>query len=111
MDSLKDRKLFGINSLIDEFMQTLTKVRSDESSWSTEYFKNSSGQHWLEYVVDEHGFSRNLMVISPRLSTEELIEIAFSSLYPDEVSAAAPRLNLEEKEQLIESKFPSLLGH
>jgi hypothetical protein len=92
-----DRKFFGINTLIKEFEERLTKVGSFDGGWSTEYVENETERRWLKYVVDERGFFENLMLISPKPTTDELIDIAFSSPYPDEVSAAATRLNLEEQ--------------
>jgi hypothetical protein len=92
-----DRKLFGTNNLIKEFTERFTKVSTLDSGWSTEYVDSATGRHWLKYVVDDRGFFENMMLISPKPTTDELIEIAFTSPYPDEVSAAATRLNLEEQ--------------
>ncbi len=94
---MTDRKLFGTNKLINEFVERLTKVSSLDGGWSTEYVDRETGQHWLKYVVDDRGFFENLMLISPKPTTDELIDIAFSSPNPDEVSAAATRLNFEEQ--------------
>lgn len=94
---MTDRKLFGTNELIEQFKERLTKVNSLDGGWSTEYVDNKTGQHWLKYVVDDRGFFENIMLISPKPTTDELIDIAFSSPYPDEVSAAATRLNIEEQ--------------
>lgn len=94
---MTDRKFFGTNTLIKEFEVQLTKAGSFDGGWSTEYMENGTGRRWLKYVVDERGFFENLMLISPKPMTDELIDIAFSSPYPDEVSAAATRLNLEEQ--------------
>ncbi|MDO9612991.1 MAG: hypothetical protein Q7J86_00510, partial [Bacteroidota bacterium] len=45
------------------------------------------------------GFFRNLMLLSPAPTTDQLIDIAFTSEYPDEISAAATRLYIEEHEE------------
>jgi hypothetical protein len=95
---MTDRKLFGTNTLIDDFILKLKRIDSSDNSWSAEYVEVETGRRWLEYVVDERGFSRNLMLISPRPTTEDLIEIVFSSNHLDEVSAAATRLCLEEQQ-------------
>lgn len=94
---MKERKLFGTNTLIKEFVDRLTKVKTLDGGWASEYVDNETGQHWLKYVVDDRGFFENMMVKSPKPTTEELIDIAFTSQHPDEVSAAAFRLNLEEQ--------------
>lgn len=94
---MTDRKLFGTNKLIEDFIERLTKVHSLDGGWTTEYVDSETGQQWLKYVVDERGFFENLILISPKPTTDELIDIAFSSPYPDEVSAAATRLNIEEQ--------------
>jgi hypothetical protein len=98
MIQVTDRKLFGTNKLIEDFVKRLTKVHSHHGGWTTEYVDIETGQHWLKYVVDDRGFFENLIHISPKPTTDELIDIAFSSPYPDGVSAAATRLNLEEQE-------------
>jgi hypothetical protein len=92
-----DRKLFGTNLLIDNYTSQLTKIEDTDSGWSTKYFDDQTKQYWLKYVVDERGFSKNLMLISPAPTTDELIDIALTSKYPDEVSAAATRLCIEEQ--------------
>ena len=94
---MTDRKLFGTNNLINDFTQTLTKTETVDGGCATKYIDNTTGKQWLKYVVDDRGFFENLMLISPEPTTDELIEIAFNSYYPDEVSAAATRLNLEEQ--------------
>ena len=94
---MTDRKLFGTNKLIQDFTARLTKVSTLDGGWSTEYIDEETGKHWLKYVIDDRGFFENLMLISPKPTTDELIDIAFSSPNPDEVSAAATRLNFEEQ--------------
>jgi hypothetical protein len=91
-----DRKFFGTNSLINDFIQRLSKTETIDGGWATKYIDEATGQQWLKYVVDDRNFFENLMLISPAPTTDELIDTAFTSSYPDEVSAAATRLNLEE---------------
>lgn len=106
---MTDRKLFGTNTTVNDFVQRLTKIETLDGGWSTKYMDKETGFSWLKYTVDDRGFFQNLIFISPPPTTDELIEIAFKSPYPDEVSAAATRLNLEEqadkkefRQQLIE---------
>jgi hypothetical protein len=92
-----DRKLFGTNTLINEFIQKLTKTDTLDGGWATKYIDHSTGRYWIKYVVDDRNFFENLMMVSPPPTTEELIDIALSSQHIDEVSAAATRLYFEEQ--------------
>lgn len=94
---MTDRKLFGTNTLVNDFTTTLTQTETLDGGWATKYIDNSTGQQWLKYVVDERGFFVNLIFISPPPTTDQLIEIAFNTNYVDEISAAATRLNIEEQ--------------
>lgn len=94
---MTDRKLFGINTLVDEFTKSLTQVETLDGGWATKYIDNSTGHQWLKYVVDDRGFFVNLIFISPPPTTDQLIEIALNTNYIDEISAAAIRLNFEEQ--------------
>lgn len=96
------RKLFGINNLIEEFTASLILIKSSESDWEAIYYDEAKNEYWLRYVVEAQNFSRNLMLLSPRPTTTELMEIGFSSLHLDEVSAAATRLYLDETENKTE---------
>src|SRR4051812_39695088 len=73
------------------------KVNDLDGGWTREYLDTETGQHWIKYVVDERGFFVNLMLVSPKPTTDEIVELCFTSRYPDEVSAAATRLVLEEQ--------------
>jgi len=94
-----DRKLFGTNTLVNDFTTTLTQTETLDGGWATKYIDNSTGQKWLKYVVDERGFFVNLMFITPPPTTDQLIEIAFNTKYVDEISAASTRLNIEEQSE------------
>jgi hypothetical protein len=95
--TVTDRKLFGTNTLVDDFTKGLTQVETLDGGWAAKYVDNSTGHQWLKYVVDERGFFVNLIFISPAPTTDQLIEIALNTTYIDEISAAATRLNLEEQ--------------
>lgn len=94
---MTDRKLFGTNTLVDDFTKTLTQTETIDGGWATKYVDNSTGHQWLKYVVDERGFFVNLIFISPPPTTDQLIDIALNTKYTDEISAAATRLNIEEQ--------------
>ena len=94
---MTDRKLFGTNTLVDDFTKSLTQVETLNGGWSTKYIDNLTGHQWLKYVIDDRGFFVNLIFISPPPTTDQLIEIALNTKYVDEISAAATRLNFEER--------------
>jgi hypothetical protein len=96
---MANRKLFGTNRLVDDFVAHLTKIETLDGGWATKYLDEQKGQYWLKYVIDEKGLFQNLMFISPAPTTDELIDIALTSGYPDEISAAATHLHLEEQNQ------------
>jgi hypothetical protein len=47
-----DRKFFGTTSLINDFIQKLTKTDTVDGGWATIYVDKATGQQWLKYVVD-----------------------------------------------------------
>lgn len=94
---MTDRKLFGTNTLVENFTKSLTQTETFDGGWATKYIDKSTGHQWLKYVVDERGFFVNLIFISPPPTTDQLIEIALNTKYVDEISAAATRLNFEEQ--------------
>lgn len=94
---MTDRKLFGTNTLVDDFTKTLTQTETLDGGWATKYIDKSTEHQWLKYVVDERGFFVNLIFISPSPTTDQLIEIALNTKYVDEISAASTRLNIEEQ--------------
>ena len=94
----KDRKFYGTNILVDNFVKGLTKTETLDGGWSEKYIDKATGQEWLKYTVDpDRGYHFNLMLINPPMTTEDIISIMFSSSHMDEVSAAAYKLNLEEQ--------------
>ncbi len=99
IQAVTDRKLFGTNTLVNDFAKTLIQTDTLDGGWSTKYIDSSTGHQWLKYVVDEKGFFVNLIFISPPPTTDDLIQIAFSTKYTDEVSAAANRLTIEEQSE------------
>ena len=96
---MTDRKLFGTNTLVDDFTKTLTQIEIIDGGWATKYIDTTTGNQWLKYVVDERGFFVNLIFISPAPTTDQLINIALNTKYVDEISAAATRLNIEEQSE------------
>ena len=97
MKAVTNRKLFSAITEMESFIQTLTKIEDLDGGWSTKYRDDETGLYWLKYVVEDKACLEDLMLISPPPTTDDLIEIAFTSNYPDEVLAAARRLSIEEQ--------------
>ena len=95
---MNDRKLFGTNVLIENFIKQLDQVEVLDGGWTIRYIDKTSGKEWIKYIFDDRSFSHNLLQIKPRLSTDDLIDIALNSTYPDEVIAAVNRLYYEDKQ-------------
>lgn len=94
------KRFYGIIGNASKFIEGLTLVESSNHGW-TERYVGKGGQQWLKYMVDrDNGRYYNLVLISPRPTTEEMIEIALTSNDHDEVQGAAHRLLFEEEEEM-----------
>ena len=97
------RKFFGTNKLADDFKKSLTEIEKLDGGWTKIYLDEKTGDKWIEYVIDpERGYFWNLMNISPKPNTDELIKIAFESEFDDEIHASSVRLFLDEQENGLE---------
>ena len=97
------RKFFGTNKLADDFKKILTEIEKLDGGWTKIYLDEKTGDKWIEYVIDpERGYFWNLMNISPKPNTDELIKIAFESEFEDEIHASSVRLFLNEQENGLE---------
>ena len=96
------RTLFGTDGLIKEFTDSLTAVETSDDGWTIKYYNDITKEYWLKYVIDPRNCEVNLMLLSPRPTTGDLISIALTSPFLDEVSAAATRLYLDEREDRTE---------
>ena len=94
----------GTNILVEDFTKNLLEIEILDGGWAKCYV-DKSGKEWLKYCIDpERGYYFNLVQSKPALSTNDLLEIAFSSPYIDEVIAAANRLYFTDdnfREQLL----------
>lgn len=91
------RVLYGTNELVDKKISNLKEIEILDCGWTTKYMDTDTEELWIKYVADpDRGYFFNLMRVEPAPSTDELIEIALTSEYPDEVTAAAYRLHLEQ---------------
>lgn len=95
---MKKRVLYGTNKLVDEITSSMQKIDVLDGGWTIKYKDSNTGDLWIKYVIDpDRGYFFNLMRIDPAPTTDELIEIAITSEFIDEVSAAASRLHLDEE--------------
>src|SRR4051812_29583581 len=101
---MSNRVLFADERLINQFVKNLTEVESD--GWTTKYLNTSSNEYWLRYVTEIHrggaSWRIHLMKLSPRPTTNQLIDISMESTFKDEVVAAATRLFLDEQDHAFE---------
>ena len=97
------RKLFGTNKQVDDFKKNLTEIEKIDGGWTRIYLDDKTGEKWIEYVIDpERGYFWNLMSISPKPNTDELIKIALESEFEDEIHASSVRLFLDEQQNGLE---------
>jgi hypothetical protein len=100
---MSDKKFFGIMGNASKFLKELTLLETSKYGWIEKYLDERTGNHWLKYMVDrDNGRYYNLMLLTPRPTTDEMIEICFTALDHDEVEGAAHRLLFEEEEEKIE---------
>lgn len=92
------------------FLKELTLLVSTNYQWTEKYVDLKTGKHWLKYMIDrDTGRYYNLMLLTPKPKTNEIIDIAFSSMDYDEVEGAAHRLLIEEDDEKIDFR-PAVLG-
>jgi hypothetical protein len=97
---MTDRRFFGTNKLVNDYTTNLDKVETLDGGWTIRYIDKLNNQEWLKYTVDpDRGYYFNLMLTTPRMTTNDIMDVAFGSKHLDEISAAAYRLNLEEKDE------------
>lgn len=95
-----DQKFYGIMGTASTFLKELTLLETFIDSWTEKYLDPKTGNHWLKYMIDrDTGRYYNLMLLTPKPTTDEMIDIAFSSSSPDEVEGAVHRLFIEEEDK------------
>jgi hypothetical protein len=100
---MQDKKFFGLMGNASNFLKGLTLLETSNYGWTEKYLDPSTGQHWLKYMVDrDTGRYFNLMILTPKPTTQEMIDIAFTSSDNDEVEGAVHRLYAEEEEEKID---------
>ena len=93
------QKLFYDKEIIEQFLQSLMKIESLDGGWTTKYIEVSSGLYWMSHVIEELGLTEYLLARLPFPETNELIEIALSSTFPDEIAASATLLRVQEERE------------
>jgi hypothetical protein len=100
---MQGKKFFGLMGNASKFLKGLTLIESSNYGWTEKYLDPKTGNHWLKYMIDrDTGRYYNLMLISPKPTTEEMIEIAFSSPDHDEIEGATHRLFIDEEDEKID---------
>lgn len=106
---MAEKKFFGLMGNASNFLKRLTLLESLNHGWTEKYLNPETGQFWLKYMIDrDNGRYFNLMLLTPKPTTEEMIEIALTSSDNDEVEGAVHRLFLEEEDQKVEFR-PALI--
>ncbi|MCA6439105.1 MAG: hypothetical protein ACRCSM_11080 [Sediminibacterium sp.] len=92
-----NRQLLWRTIFVDLSVRGFEKIEELDGGWSTRYIDKKTGKEWLKYPVDpERGIQYSLIPYNPLLTTVQLLDIAFTSNYSDEVKAASHRLFHEE---------------
>jgi hypothetical protein len=100
---MAEKKFFGIMGNASNFLKELKILESSNYGWTEKYSDPRTGHHWLKYMIDrDNGRYFNLMLITPKPTTGEMIDIAFLSSDQDEVEGAVHRLLIEEEEEKID---------
>lgn len=85
------------------FLKGLTLLETSNYGWTENFLDPSTKNHWLKYMIDRvNGRYFNLMLLTPKPTTNEMIDIAFNSSDYDEVEGAAHRLFIDEEDEKIE---------
>jgi hypothetical protein len=94
------KRFYGLMGNASKFIKDLKLIESSNHGWTEKYI-DKDGKQWLKYMVDrDTGRYYNVINISPRPTTDEMIEIAFTSEDHDEIEGATHRLLFEEEEEM-----------
>ena len=85
------------------FLKDLTLLETSNHGWTEKYLDPKTGKHWLKYMIDrDNGRYFNLMLLTTKPTTDEIIDIAFTSTDYDEVEGASHRLFIDEEDEKID---------
>ena len=91
------RRLFGTNKAVEDKIANLNRIDVFDDGWSEVYLDPETNEKWLKYVIDpDRGNFYHLVLFEPKLSKNDLIQVALQSEHKDEVAAAGKRLFLTE---------------
>ncbi|WP_159518263.1 hypothetical protein [Sunxiuqinia indica] len=96
---LHKRKLIADRKLIQELEKQFELVENNLAEWTKTYLDTETDSKWLCFYVDTeyHGGGSPVCGKLPLPDTNELINIAMTSEYEDEVFAACKTLTEKEK--------------
>jgi hypothetical protein len=103
------RQLFADRKLIQELEKQFELVENNSANWTKTYLDTETKFKWICFYVDTeyHGGGNPVLGKLPLPDTNELITIAMTSEYEDEVFAACKTLT--EKEKIENCDFRKLL--
>ena len=103
---MTDKKFFGLMGNASNFLKKLTLIDTSNYGWTERYLDKTTEHYWQKYMVDrDTGRYYNLMLLTPRPLTTEIIDIVFSSTDFDEVEGAAHRLFIDEEDEKADFRF------
>jgi len=106
---MQDKKFFGLMRNASNFLKQLTLLETSNHGWTEKYLEPRTGKQWLKYMIDrDNGRYFNLMLFTPKPTTEEMVDIAFTSSDHDEVEGAVHRLFIDEEDEKIDFR-PALI--
>jgi hypothetical protein len=99
---MKNIKLLSDQLLICDFVSQLSEVETFDDGWTIKYIDPLNRNTWIKYSF-ENGFGVQFLLVQlPHPSTEELINIALSSINEDEVISASLFLKINELQKKLE---------
>lgn len=98
---LHKRKLIANRKLIQELENQFALIENNSAKWTKTYLDAETESEWLCFYVDTeyHGGGIPVFGKRPLPDTNELIKIAITSEYDDEVFAACKTLTEKEKNE------------
>ena len=96
---IRERNLIADRKLIQELEKQFELVENNLAKWTKTYLDTETESEWLCFYVDTeyHGGGSPIFGKLPLPDTNELINIAMTSEYEDEVFAACNTLTEKEK--------------
>lgn len=98
------RQLFADRKLIQELEKLFELVENNSSNWTKTYLDTETKSQWLCFYVDTeyHGGGNPIFGKLPLPGINDLIDLAITSEFDDEVFAACKMLTEKEKVENID---------